>query len=57
MYARKITFTLLAPSIWPVIEAVGKTHISDDYRRCSKVAARFSMNKIFGHFSPPDNLF
>ena len=33
MYARKITFTLLAPSIWPVIEAVGKTHIYDDYRR------------------------
>ena len=33
MYARKITFTLLAPSIWPVIEAVGKTHIGDDYRR------------------------
>ena len=33
MYARKVTFTLLAPSIWPVIEAVGKTHIGDDYRR------------------------
>ncbi len=33
MYARKITFTLLAPSIWPVIEAVGKTQIEDGYKR------------------------
>ncbi len=25
MYCRTITFTLLAPSIWPLIEAVAKT--------------------------------
>ena len=33
MYARKITFTLLAPSIWPVVEAVATTNSSDDYKR------------------------
>ena len=33
MYARKITFTLLAPSIWAVVEAVGKTNIGNEYNR------------------------
>ena len=33
MYCRTITFTLLAPSIWPLIEAVAKTSEEGDYNR------------------------
>ena len=33
MYCRTITFTLLAPSIWPLIEAVAKTSEQGDYNR------------------------
>ena len=33
MYCRTITFTLLAPSIWPLIEAVAKTSDQGDYNR------------------------
>ena len=33
MYCRTITFTLLAPSIWPLIEAVAKTSEEGGYNR------------------------
>ena len=33
MYCRTITFTLLAPSIWPLIEAVAKTTEQGEYNR------------------------
>ncbi len=33
MYCRTITFTLLAPSIWPLVEAVAKTSQNADYSR------------------------
>ena len=33
MYCRTITFTLLAPSIWPLIEAVAKTSQDGGYSR------------------------
>ncbi|HBD51717.1 MAG TPA: hypothetical protein DIC41_04760 [Alphaproteobacteria bacterium] len=33
MYCRAITFTLLAPSIWPLVEAVAKSHDEGDYSR------------------------
>ena len=33
MYGRLITFTLLAPSLWSVVEAVAKSHNEDAYSR------------------------
>ena len=33
MYCRTITFTLLAPSIWRLIEGVAKTSEQGDYNR------------------------
>ena len=33
MYCRAITFTLLAPSIWPLVEAVAKTKTAGGYNR------------------------
>ena len=33
MYGRLITFTLLAPSLWSVVEAVAKSHNEDVYSR------------------------
>ena len=33
MYARTISFTLLAPSIWPLVEAVAKTSIDEPVKR------------------------
>ena len=33
MYGRLITFTLLAPSLWSVVEAVAKTYSEDVYSR------------------------
>ena len=33
MYCRTITFTLLAPSIWPLVEAVAKTRQDGGYSR------------------------
>ena len=33
MYGRLITFTLLAPSLWSVVEAVAKSYNEDVYSR------------------------
>ena len=33
MYSRVISFTLLAPSLWSVIESIGKREIKDDHKR------------------------
>ena len=33
MYGRLITFTLLAPSLWSVVEAVAKSYDGDVYSR------------------------
>ena len=33
MYGRLITFTLLAPSLWSVVEAVAKSYNDDFYSR------------------------
>ena len=33
MYGRVTTFTLLAPSLWAVVQAVSTKHETDDYKR------------------------
>jgi len=41
MYCRTITFTLLAPSIWPLIEAVAKT---SEEGECNRFLMRANNN-------------
>ena len=51
MYSRVISFTLLAPSLWSVVEAIGSKKISEGYKRYLFKSAENSgfLVEIFDH--------